>query len=89
MRMIAIEEHFLPNEARKVMEKTPSSLGGLFTSSRELQRRPGDLDAQGRFLDDPIFLPILERAVALDVPIYLHPAEPLAAVIEVLSTPPN
>ncbi|BCL84130.1 amidohydrolase [Ktedonobacteria bacterium brp13] len=30
----------------------------------------------GRFLDDPSFLPIFERAVALDVPIYLHPAEP-------------
>jgi predicted TIM-barrel fold metal-dependent hydrolase len=30
----------------------------------------------GRFLDDPSFLPILERAVALDVPIYLHPGIP-------------
>ena len=30
----------------------------------------------GRFLDDPLFLPVLERAVALNVPIYLHPAEP-------------
>ncbi|HEU5227919.1 MAG TPA: amidohydrolase family protein [Ktedonobacteraceae bacterium] len=31
---------------------------------------------QGRFLDDPSFLPILERAVALDVPIYIHPGIP-------------
>jgi uncharacterized protein len=27
----------------------------------------------GRFLDDPRFAPILERAVKLDVPIYIHP----------------
>lgn len=37
---------------------------------------------QGRFLDDPSFLPILERAVALDVPIYIHPAIPPASVWE-------
>ena len=37
---------------------------------------------QGRFLDDPAFLPILERAVALDVPIYIHPAVPPASVWE-------
>lgn len=35
-----------------------------------------------RFLDDPIFLPILERAVALDVPIYIHPGVPPAPVRE-------
>ena len=36
----------------------------------------------GRFLDDPSFLPILERAVALNVPIYIHPEVPPAAVQE-------
>src|SRR6266487_1186014 len=36
----------------------------------------------GRFLDDPSFLPILERAVALDVPIYIHPGIPPAPVRE-------
>jgi uncharacterized protein len=36
----------------------------------------------GRFLDDPSFLPILERAVALNVPIYVHPGVPPAAVRE-------
>src|SRR5260370_39621862 len=36
----------------------------------------------GRFLDDASFLPILERAVALDVPIYVHPGVPPAAVRE-------
>ena len=34
----------------------------------------------GRFLDDRSFLPILERAVALRVPIYVHPGVPPAAV---------
>jgi uncharacterized protein len=33
-----------------------------------------------RFLDDPSFRPILEAAVALDVPIYLHPTVPSKAV---------
>ena len=37
---------------------------------------------QGRFLDDPSFLPILERAVTLDVPVYVHPGVPPAAVRE-------
>lgn len=31
---------------------------------------------QGKFLDDPRFTPIFERAEALDVPLYLHPAPP-------------
>lgn len=34
----------------------------------------------GLFLDDPAFLPILEQAVALNVPVYIHPAEPPPAV---------
>jgi predicted TIM-barrel fold metal-dependent hydrolase len=33
-----------------------------------------------RFLDDPSFRPILEAAVALDVPLYLHPTLPSKAV---------
>jgi uncharacterized protein len=36
----------------------------------------------GRFLDDPAFLPVLERAAALSVPIYLHPTTPPAPVRE-------
>ncbi len=35
----------------------------------------------GRFLDDPFFAPILERAQALDVPIYLHPEPPPEPVL--------
>jgi predicted TIM-barrel fold metal-dependent hydrolase len=36
----------------------------------------------GRFLDDPAFLPVLEQAAALSVPLYLHPAFPPAPVRE-------
>src|ERR1700726_768352 len=36
----------------------------------------------GLFLDDKRFWPIFERAQALDVPLYLHPAIPHPAVIE-------
>jgi predicted TIM-barrel fold metal-dependent hydrolase len=34
-----------------------------------------------RFLDDKFFWPIFERAQALDVPVYLHPSKPHAAVV--------
>jgi uncharacterized protein len=37
---------------------------------------------RGRYLDDTFFWPILERAEAIDVPIYLHPTQPPKAVIE-------
>jgi predicted TIM-barrel fold metal-dependent hydrolase len=36
----------------------------------------------GRFLDEPEFWPIFERAEALDVPIYFHPSVPSQAVID-------
>jgi 2,3-dihydroxybenzoate decarboxylase len=36
----------------------------------------------GMFIDDKKFWPIFERAQALDVPIYLHPAVPHPAVID-------
>jgi uncharacterized protein len=36
----------------------------------------------GRFLDDPAFLPVLKGAAALSVPIYLHPTMPPAPVRE-------
>jgi predicted TIM-barrel fold metal-dependent hydrolase len=38
---------------------------------------------QGRYLDDEFFWPILERAEALQVPLYLHPTPPPQPVIEV------
>lgn len=37
---------------------------------------------RGRYLDDVFFTPILERAVALNVPIYIHPTQPPAPVVE-------
>lgn len=36
---------------------------------------------QGRYLDDELFWPILERAEELKVPLYLHPTPPQQAVI--------
>jgi predicted TIM-barrel fold metal-dependent hydrolase len=39
--------------------------------------------ANGVFLDDKRFWPIFERAQALDVPIYLHPANPVEPVTNV------
>jgi len=36
----------------------------------------------GAFLDDKRFWPIFERAAALDVPLYMHPAIPHPAVVE-------
>jgi len=39
---------------------------------------------RGRYLDDEFFWPILERAEALNVPIYLHPTVPPKPVAEVL-----
>ncbi len=36
---------------------------------------------EGPFLDDIRYWPIFERAAALDVPIYLHPADPNPAIM--------
>jgi uncharacterized protein len=40
--------------------------------------------SRGRYLDDNFFWPVLERAEALNVPIYLHPTVPLKPVADVL-----
>ncbi len=37
---------------------------------------------EGPFLDDKRYWPIFERAAALDVPLYVHPADPNPAVIK-------
>ncbi len=39
--------------------------------------------SRGHFLDEPQFWPIFERAAALDVPLYFHPAWPHPAVVDV------
>jgi 2,3-dihydroxybenzoate decarboxylase len=60
-------------------------------SADELERTVTKLDfkgamihglSQGRFLDEKDFWPIYERAQALDVPIYIHPAAPDATVVD-------
>jgi predicted TIM-barrel fold metal-dependent hydrolase len=42
--------------------------------------------SRGRYLDDEFFWPILERAGALGVPLYLHPTPPPQPVIEAAYT---
>ena len=37
---------------------------------------------RGRYMDDEFFWPILERAEALEVPLYIHPARPPQAVVD-------
>lgn len=60
-------------------------------AAEELARATGELGlkgamlhglSNGRFLDDPAFLPIFARAEALGVPIYIHPAYPDRTVVE-------
>jgi predicted TIM-barrel fold metal-dependent hydrolase len=63
-----------PDAAAAELERTVRDLGFRGTMIH------GHTD--GRFLDDPCYLPILERAEALDVPIYLHPTRPPAAVAD-------
>ncbi len=43
-------------------------------------------DKHGLFLDDPMFLPVLEAAASLNIPIYLHPAPPPESVFETYFT---
>ncbi|MGD1002947.1 MAG: amidohydrolase family protein [Minisyncoccia bacterium] len=37
---------------------------------------------QGKYMDDPSFSPLFERAQALDVPIYIHPTDPPQAIMD-------
>jgi predicted TIM-barrel fold metal-dependent hydrolase len=37
---------------------------------------------EDRFLDDPMFMPVLEKAAELDVPLYLHPSFPPKSVMQ-------
>ncbi|HTR37016.1 MAG TPA: amidohydrolase family protein [Bryobacteraceae bacterium] len=80
------------------IERNPSRFGGFATlpagapakAADELERRAraGFQGAiinghhRGRYLDDRFFWPILERAEALRVPIYLHPTQPPAPVLQ-------
>jgi predicted TIM-barrel fold metal-dependent hydrolase len=61
-----------PEAAAAELERAVRSLG--------LQGAMIHGTTNGRFLDDPAFLPVLERAAELAVPLYLHPAPPPATV---------
>ena len=62
-----------PQEGAKELERSIKKLGmkGLIINSH----------TKGEFLDDPKFWPILEAAEALNVPLYLHPRVPCAAML--------
>jgi predicted TIM-barrel fold metal-dependent hydrolase len=61
-----------PDAAADELERTVDQLGfhGVLVNGA----------TDGRFLDDPAFEPILARAEALDLPIYIHPGIPVEAV---------
>jgi predicted TIM-barrel fold metal-dependent hydrolase len=63
-----------PKAAADELERTVTTMGFKGAMVHGL--------TNGLFLDDKRFWPIFERAQALDVPIYLHPASPHPAVIE-------
>jgi 2,3-dihydroxybenzoate decarboxylase len=63
-----------PREAADELERAVTRLGFKGAMINGL--------TQGVFHDDERFWPIYERAAALDVPIYIHPALPQPAVIE-------
>ncbi|RPI43065.1 MAG: amidohydrolase [Betaproteobacteria bacterium] len=64
-----------PQAAADELERTVTRLGFKGAMVHGL--------TNGVFFDDKRFWPIMERAQALDVPIYLHPAVPHKAVIDV------
>ncbi len=64
-----------PNAAADELERTVSKYG--FKGAMLHGVSAGD-----RFLDEKQFWVIFERAEALDVPIYLHPATPPTAIVE-------
>lgn len=63
-----------PQAAADELERTVTELGFKGAMVHGL--------TNGVFFDDKRFWPILERAAALDVPIYLHPAVPHPAVVD-------
>jgi predicted TIM-barrel fold metal-dependent hydrolase len=61
-----------PEKAAKELERCVRELGFVGALL--------DGTTDGKFLDDPRFLPVFEAAESLGVPIYLHPAPPPKAV---------
>src|SRR6185437_11942931 len=68
-----------PENAGRELERAVKSLGlkGAHINSH----------THGEYLDDTKFWPIFESAVALDVPIYIHPREPSPGMAKPLSMP--
>ena len=67
-----------PRAAADELERAVTKLGFKGAMVHGLTTMGG----QHLFLDDKRFWPIFERAQALDVPLYMHPAVPHKAVIE-------
>ena len=65
-----------PDKAAGELERTIRSHGFRGAAINGHVRR--------RYLDDKLFWPVLERAEALNVPIYLHPTQPPQPVIDAL-----
>jgi predicted TIM-barrel fold metal-dependent hydrolase len=63
-----------PKAAADELERTVTRLGFKGAMVHGL--------TNGLFLDDKRFWPVFERAAALDVPLYMHPAIPHPAVVE-------
>jgi predicted TIM-barrel fold metal-dependent hydrolase len=63
-----------PDQAAAELERAVRQLGfkGLLINGHQ----------QGRYLDDPRFESLLTSAESLDVPIYIHPTQPPAPVVE-------
>jgi predicted TIM-barrel fold metal-dependent hydrolase len=68
-----------PATAAEELERTVSQLGfkGALINGH----------THGRYLDDELFWPILERAQALNVPIYIHPGDPPQAIMQTYYAP--
>jgi predicted TIM-barrel fold metal-dependent hydrolase len=64
-----------PNAAADELERCVNRLGFKGAMLHGLSH-------DDRFMDDKRFWPIYERAQALDVPVYMHPAAPHKAVVE-------
>ncbi|MBX9843959.1 MAG: amidohydrolase family protein [Xanthobacteraceae bacterium] len=93
---VAAEANDIMAEAAKKNPKRFAAFASLPIASpdkaaQELDRRVGQQGfkgalvnghSRGRYLDDRFFSPILERAEALNAPIYLHPTVPPKAVAE-------
>jgi uncharacterized protein len=93
---IAVESNDFLAEAVKRNPRRFAAFAALPTAApdkaaEELDRRVRQQGFKGtlinghtrsRYLDDKFFSPILERAEALNVPIYLHPTVPPKAVVE-------